>query len=353
MRNAIKLILIITLLFIAFKVQKDVILSAFHANQYTATSDLHVRSGAGIKYSILFTLRKGEEVELLSRSGNWFFVQHKNERGYAYFKYLASSISVSDIIERFSQQPVLFLAIGITVVILLTTVFSVIRRPRVDNLQAFVPRQSNPRDHKPMNILTTELRGTRSERALVQMLMNWGIPKHMIFHDLYMEKGGDQFSQIDLAVVTDIGVIVIEVKDYSGWIYGTGNQMQWTQVLAAGKQKYLFQNPFRQNQGHIAALRRKINCTDSIPFYSVVVFYGDCQLHNVKFIPKGTYIAKSERVLEVLNVIMKNNEPFQYSNMDEVLRVLKEGETNGEDISNQIRHRENINDMLGTDRKFT
>jgi len=174
----------------------------------------------------------------------------------------------------------------------------------------------------------------------------------MIFHDLYVEKAGNQFSQVDVAVVTEVGIIVIEVKDYSGWSFGTGNQMKWRQVLAGGTQKYQFQNPFRQNQGHIAALRRKINCTDNIPFYSLVVFYGNCELHNVKFIPKDMYIAKSERVLEVLNVIVKDNEAYQYSNIVEVLNVLKEGETNGKSISNQMQHRDNINEMLGTDRKF-
>ena len=43
---------------------------------------------------------------------------------------------------------------------------------------------------------------------------------NVIFHDLYVEKHKGHFSQIDLVVVTEVGIIVFEVKDYSGWIFG-------------------------------------------------------------------------------------------------------------------------------------
>ena len=102
----------------------------------------------------------------------------------------------------------------------------------------------------------------------------------------------------------------------------------------------------------MAVLRKKINCFENIPFYSIVVFYGECVLKNVKFIPDGSFITKSERVFEVLDLILKKNDPFQYSNRGEVMRVLKEAEKNGEWQENQIQHIENVKDMLGTDRIF-
>ncbi len=182
--------------------------------------------------------------------------------------------------------------------------------------------------------------------------MKYGIPEQNIFHDLYVEKRKGEFSQTDLVIVTEVGIIVFEVKDYSGWIYGSGNQSQWTKVLAYGKQKYLFYNPIMQNNTHIVELRRQLYQFENIPFYSIVVFYGDCELKNINFVPDGTCIVKSKRVLEVVGNILRDNKPFLYTNVNEVIRILREAVTNGGMIENQIQHSKNIKDMLGTDRIF-
>jgi hypothetical protein len=61
---------------------------------------------------------------------------------------------------------------------------------------------------------------------------------------------------------------------------------------------------------------------------------------------------KSESVLDVVKIILKNNEPVHYTNSVEVFRVLKEAVINGGIIENQLRHKENIKDMLGKHRIF-
>ena len=107
------------------------------------------------------------------------------------------------------------------------------------------------RDRKLLKTATKPNRGTWSERDLVLKLLKYGIPAEAIFHDLYLPKYNATFSQIDLVVVTEVGIIVFEVKDYSGWIFGNGRYSQWTQVLAYGKEKYRFYNPIMQNNKHI------------------------------------------------------------------------------------------------------
>ena len=96
------------------------------------------------------------------------------------------------------------------------------------------------RDRRLISTVTSLKRGTSSERDLVLTLLKKGIPSLTIFHDLYVERPGGNYSQIDLVVATKVGIIVFEVKDYSGWIFGDGRYTQWTQVLAYGKQKYRF-----------------------------------------------------------------------------------------------------------------
>ena len=59
-------------------------------------------------------------------------------------------------------------------------------------------------------------------------------------------KGENDFSQIDLVLATKQGIVVFEVKDYKGWLFGAGNHNNWTQVLAYRRRKYRFYNPIKQ-----------------------------------------------------------------------------------------------------------
>jgi hypothetical protein len=211
---------------------------------------------------------------------------------------------------------------------------------------------SNIRDKKLLETVTKLSRGSRSERDLVLTLLKQGIPAQTIFHDLYVKKYNGNFSQIDLVVVMEVGIIVFEVKDFSGWIFGNGNQSQWTQVLAYGKRKYHFYNPIMQNTKHVIDLRKQLKQFENIPFYSIVVFYGDCVLKDVNFVPNGTFLVKSNRVLDVMKFIIAKNEPATYANKDEVVRLLKNAVQNGENSKTRIQHIKNIKDMLGKDRIF-
>lgn len=208
------------------------------------------------------------------------------------------------------------------------------------------------RDKKLLGKVTKSNRGTRTERDLVLKLLKHGIPAQAIFHDLYIKKSDGEFSQIDLVVAAKQGIIVFEVKDYSGWIFGNGKYREWTQVLAYGQEKYRFYNPIMQNNRHAAEIRKKHRQFENVPFYSVVVFYGDCVLKDINFVPEGTFIVKSERVLEVLDIILSKNEFAPYTDKFEVVRVLKEAVSNGNSKAIQSQHIENIKDMLGKQRIF-
>jgi hypothetical protein len=201
-----------------------------------------------------------------------------------------------------------------------------------------------------LETVTKTDRGTSTERNLVIRLLKNGIPAQTIFHNLYVKKLNGNFSQIDLVIAAKVGIIVLEVKDYSGWIFGKGYQNQWTQVLAYGKEKYRFYNPIIQNNGHITTLKKQLKQFKKVSFYSVIVFYGDCELKDVSFIPKGTFLTYSERVMEVINSIINNNGLANYTDKYEVIRVLKEAVQNGESMKVRNEHIENIRDMLGKNR---
>ncbi len=224
-------------------------------------------------------------------------------------------------------------------------------------LRIFIIRereQNQKQREQNQNLLETVTksdRGTYSERNLVLKLLKSGIPAQTIFHDLYLRKPNGSYSQIDIVIVTTAGIIVFEVKDYSGWIFGKGFQEQWTQVLAYGNQKYRFYNPIKQNSKHIVDVKNTRKQFENIPFYSVIVFDGDCELRDISFVPNGTFVVRAERILEVMRIIQAK-EPAPYTDKHEVIRVLREAVENGVHKEAEQQHIEKVTDLLGKHRVF-
>ena len=213
-------------------------------------------------------------------------------------------------------------------------------------------KKGREQDIELISSVTSLNRGTISELLLILQLLKKGFPSVTIYHDLIIKKDNGGFSQIDLVLVTSEGIIVFEVKDYSGWIFGSGNNTNWTQVLSYGKKKYKFYNPIKQNNNHISELKKTLKQFENIPFFSVIVFFGDCELKEINYVPKGTYLVKSHRVFEVLNLIKNENEPTHYTNKREVVDKLKDLVSLGENTDYQKQHIENIKDMVGKERIF-
>ena len=137
----------------------------------------------------------------------------------------------------------------------------------ISNIVKFYARK---RDRELISSVTSLNRGTSSEKSLILQLLKKGTPSETIFHDVFIKKNNNEFSQIDLVLATKQGIIVFEVKDYSGWIFGSGNNTNWTKVLAFGKKKYKFYNPIKQNNNHISELKKTLKQFEKVPFFSTI-----------------------------------------------------------------------------------
>ena len=146
------------------------------------------------------------------------------------------------------------------------------------------------KERKLIELVTPITRGEWSERRVILKLLKDGINPKAIFHDLYIQKPNGEYTQVDVAVATKTGIIVFEVKDYSGWIFGNEHQRYWTQILAYGKEKHRFYNPVMQNAGHIKAIRRCLQQNPGIPIYSVIVFFGSSEFKNITCNADNTFI---------------------------------------------------------------
>ena len=318
--------------------------NSYASNQveyYLVNEYLNVRAGAGTRYDIVFVLQRGDEVELLSKRGSWYHIKHLERTGYVSSRFLSHSRTVqthnfntsSESSKETSSELVLIIVIfGIFIG------FLFIRRVLV--------RGSN---RKKNSYYRQPDRGTWSELALQEKLLELGYKRESIFHDLYIEKQDGTFGQIDNLFITEVGILVFEVKEYGGWIYGNGNQAQWTQVMAYGKNKYRFQNPIRQNNSKIRELRRLFG---NIPFFSIVVFYGECTLKEINFVPDKVYVVKWNRIKEVVDTIIRTEPLFHYHDFDRIINTLKIAQEKGACKEIQSQHIENINDMLGKKRIF-
>lgn len=85
----------------------------------------------------------------------------------------------------------------------------------------------------------------------------------------------DGSTQIDHILFTQNGILVIETKHYSGWIFANEFQKSWTQVIF--KVKSRFQNPILQNNKHVNAVRMLLDFLPKEQIQGVVVFTGDAE----------------------------------------------------------------------------
>ena len=159
------------------------------------------------------------------------------------------------------------------------------------------------------------------------------------FHDVTLPTEGGT-TQIDHVFVSVFGVFVVETKNMSGWIFGSEQDRIWTQVFPSGR-KIKFQNPLRQNYGHVRSLEDALEDI-GIPrgaVRSVVVFVGDAKLkrempENVTVGPGGAHYIRSfnahvlseTQVDEICEAIeSKRIEPSWETNRQHVRNVRREG----------------------------
>lgn len=180
-------------------------------------------------------------------------------------------------------------------------------------------------------------RGNRAERRLVIKMLKKGVHPKAIFHDLYLQKKNGEFSQIDIVVAMPQGLLAIEVKDYSGWLFGNEKQRYWIQILNYGRERYRFYNPLIQNAGHIKALREQSAQFAHLPIFNIVLFAGNCTLKNISYWADNTFVGYDSDIAYVLKKV-NGSHAAEYTDKREVARVLRQAVENGNNPEIVTRH---------------
>ncbi|WP_370863831.1 nuclease-related domain-containing protein [Ruthenibacterium lactatiformans] len=135
-------------------------------------------------------------------------------------------------------------------------------------------------------IFTPESVGLHGEKMIVRKLgwVQFCGKRGKILQNIYVPRENGETSEIDVLYITQKGIFVIESKNYSGYIFGSENNHNWTSTLYAGKDQlgrkkvehHQFYNPVKQNNTHIKTLMHYLNV--DIPMLSLIVFSERCEL---------------------------------------------------------------------------
>jgi len=120
-----------------------------------------------------------------------------------------------------------------------------------------------------------ETRGKFGENKVKWIIGETIENKQYVINDLILGQSGET-TQIDHIVINPRGIFVIETKNYSGKIYGSESQYEWTQVLAYGNVKNKLYNPLKQNATHVHHVKKIVG---KLPVYSLVVFVQNNTAH--------------------------------------------------------------------------
>ena len=190
--------------------------------------------------------------------------------------------------------------------------------------------EQEPSEQEPFIPISPINCGEWAERQVVQDLLNEGINPKAIFHNLYIQKRSGEYTQVDVVVATRAGLIVFEVKDYKGWIFGNEHQKYWTQLLAYGTKKYRFYNPVMQNAAHIQAIRQNLPQNPGIPIYSVIVFFGNCEFRNITCNADNTFIIYHNSISQIVSEILRRPN-VNFGNKYEIMDLFTKAVQNGND----------------------
>ena len=185
-------------------------------------------------------------------------------------------------------------------------------------------------------IFNKQIIGWFGEHWTKQALKKLPKNEYKILNNVFIETNGITH-QIDHVVVSSYGIFSIETKQYNGFI--TGNKYDKNWIRHAGKNKYYYTNPIRQNYGHVKALSELLNIDESkifndvcIPSKATLKVEHDGELVR--------YDTLADKVLSYKEIMIKN--------VDEIVKTINNNNITDKNIKKE--HIQNIkNNIINKD----
>ena len=149
--------------------------------------------------------------------------------------------------------------------------------------------------HKPFLTMRFD-KGNFGEYLTYKYLCGYESDGAKFLYNCYLPKDNGETTEIDVLMIHKSGIYVFESKNYSGWIFGSEHQKNWTQTLPSGRKSHKehFLNPIMQNKLHIKHLEKQIG--GDVPFHSIIVFSERCTLKKIDLETPNVFVIKRDDV---------------------------------------------------------
>lgn len=153
-------------------------------------------------------------------------------------------------------------------------------------------------------------KGRRSEAAVARRLNTDSMQKNggKVLTNIYVPKPSGDTAEIDLLYITRKGLLVLENKNYAGYIFGNESNKNWMATLYGGYgkvEKYPFYNPVWQNHTHIKCLKEYMGC--DIKFFSLITFSNRGSLKSITVNSPDVFVCNHAKLSKVLQKIWDDN----------------------------------------------
>ena len=203
----------------------------------------------------------------------------------------------------------------------------------------------NPQKSHTVPLTESERKGRELETSVfLSLASSDDIPgDHRELWDLYIPKPDGGYAQIDVLMIHETGIYVIECKNYTGWIFGSENNLYWYQTLYSGKsgvRKEPFYNPILQNKSHINALSDYLNFQKEY-INSCIVFGREAVLKAVPEDDQYCFIEKYQRFEgKLMNRICSSPRRLSVNDITRIYSVLLPCTNVPEEVKK--KHKQNI-----------
>ena len=203
----------------------------------------------------------------------------------------------------------------------------------------------NPQKSHTVPLTESERKGRELETSVfLSLASSDDIPgDHRELWDLYIPKPDGGYAQIDVLMIHETGIYVIECKNYTGWIFGSENNLYWYQTLYSGKSgvhKESFYNPILQNKSHINAVSDYLNFHKEY-INSCIVFGREAVLKAVPEDDQYCFIEKYQRFEgKLMNRICSSPRRLSVNDITRIYSVLLPCTNVPEEVKK--KHKQNI-----------
>lgn len=191
------------------------------------------------------------------------------------------------------------------VLFLIGLILSVIFCYRADNTWRYKKTQYYLITRTPYSSLVSN-KGRYGEYLIYNRLLYMENSGGRFLFNIYIPKGDNETTEIDLLLICSSGLFVFESKNYSGWIFGNEAHDYWTQVLPKGREcshKERFYNPIKQNASHIKYLKHVVG--ENLHIRSIIVFSDRCILKDITLHSKDISVINQYEVISVVKTVCR------------------------------------------------